>query len=161
LTTNCSNNYGPYQYPEKLIPLMILNGLNYKPLPVYGDGLQIRDWLHVSDHVRALRLVLEKGRVGQTYNIGGRAEKANVEVVETICSLLDELAPNPAKGPRKALITHVTDRLGHDRRYAIDPGRVSRELGFEPSHDFASGLRDTVKWYLANPQWIESVQNKG
>jgi dTDP-glucose 4,6-dehydratase len=160
LTTNCSNNYGPFQYPEKLIPLMILNGLNYQPLPVYGDGRQIRDWLHVLDHARALRLVLEKGQIGQTYNIGGRAEKPNLEVVKAICALLDELAPNPQKGPRSALITHVTDRLGHDRRYAVDPSRISRELGFEPGHDFASGLRDTVKWYLANQEWVLAIKSK-
>ncbi|MDR1677190.1 MAG: dTDP-glucose 4,6-dehydratase, partial [Deltaproteobacteria bacterium] len=121
LTTNCSNNYGPYQYPEKLIPLMILNGLTGKPLPVYGDGQQVRDWLHVEDHVRALTLVLKDGKIGSTYNIGGRAEKANMEVVQTICDLLDELAPDAKIGPRRSLITHVTDRLGHDRRYAINP----------------------------------------
>jgi dTDP-glucose 4,6-dehydratase len=158
LTTNCSNNYGPYQFPEKLIPLMILNALNGKPLPVYGDGRQVRDWLHVSDHARALRLVLEKGKVGSTYNVGGRAEMANIDVVKTICALVDELAPNPRIGPRESLIAHVTDRLGHDRRYAINPSKISGELGFEPLYDFTSGLRDTVKWYLDNQKWIESLQ---
>jgi dTDP-glucose 4,6-dehydratase len=160
LVTNCSNNYGPYQYPEKLIPLMILNGLTGKPLPVYGDGLQVRDWLHVSDHVEALRLVLEKGQPGQGYNIGGRAEKANIEVVRAICALLDELEPDPKMGPHESLISHVTDRLGHDRRYAIDPSRLSAELGFEPKRDFGLGLRDTVMWYLDNQDWIAAIQGK-
>jgi dTDP-glucose 4,6-dehydratase len=160
LTTNCSNNYGPYQYPEKLIPLMIFKGLNYQPLPVYGDGQQIRDWLHVEDHVKALGLVLEKGQVGETYNIGGRSEKTNLEVVTTICDLLDELAPNPQKGSRRELISHVTDRLGHDRRYAVNSDRITQELGFKPEYDFTYGLRETVNWYLKNQPWVESIQNK-
>jgi dTDP-glucose 4,6-dehydratase len=159
LTTNCSNNYGPYQFPEKLVPLMILNGMAGKPLPVYGDGLQIRDWLHVHDHAQALMKVLRQGRAGTTYNIGGRAEMANMEVVEAICSLLDELAPDQRIGPRRSLITHIADRPGHDRRYSVNPDRLSRELGFEPSFSFASGLRATVKWYLGNPGWVESVQS--
>jgi dTDP-glucose 4,6-dehydratase len=159
LTTNCSNNYGPFQFPEKLVPLMILNGLSGKPMPVYGDGLQVRDWLHVQDHAQALMAVLRRGRVGTTYNIGGRAEMANMEVVEAICSLLDELAPDPKIGPRRSLITHIADRPGHDRRYAVNPDRISAELGFEPRHDFASGLRETVRWYLDNGKWVESVQS--
>jgi dTDP-glucose 4,6-dehydratase len=159
LTTNCSNNYGPYQFPEKLIPLIILNGLAFKSLPIYGDGQQVRDWLHVSDHARALRLVLEKGEIGQTYNIGGEAERSNLTVVETICSLLDELAPDPQGRKRISLITHVKDRPGHDRRYAIDPAKISRQLGFKPLYRFEDGLRETVKWYLANDAWVQSVQS--
>ncbi|MDR0355990.1 MAG: dTDP-glucose 4,6-dehydratase [Deltaproteobacteria bacterium] len=159
LTTNCSNNYGPYQFPEKLIPLMILNALSGRELPVYGDGRQVRDWLHVEDHVRAIRLVLEKGEPGRVYNIGGRAEKPNMEVVTLICSLLDEMVFDPKIGPRLNLVKHVPDRPGHDRRYSIDPTRISKELGFEPKYDFASGLRQTVRWYLDNAEWVKNVQS--
>ncbi|MDR1051631.1 MAG: dTDP-glucose 4,6-dehydratase [Deltaproteobacteria bacterium] len=161
LTTNCSNNYGPYQFPEKLVPLMILNGLEGRPLPVYGDGRQVRDWLHVHDHVRAIALVLERGRVGGTYNIGGRSEKSNLEVVLAVCRLLDELAPDEKIGPRERLVAFVADRPGHDRRYAVDFGLIASELGFEPSFDFVSGLRATVGWYLANRPWVESVTSGG
>jgi dTDP-glucose 4,6-dehydratase len=158
LTTNCSNNYGPYHFPEKLIPLMIVNALAGEPLPVYGDGLQIRDWLYVIDHCSAIRRVLEEGRVGEVYNIGGCNEKPNIEIVETICALLDELRPNPA-GSYSRLITHVTDRPGHDRRYAIDASKIERELGWKPAETFDSGIRKTVQWYLANPEWVAHVQS--
>ncbi|MEW6313069.1 MAG: dTDP-glucose 4,6-dehydratase [Pseudomonadota bacterium] len=156
LVTNCSNNYGPYQFPEKLIPLVILNALQGKPLPVYGDGSNVRDWLYVADHCAALRLVLEQGRPGETYNIGGVNEKTNLEVVHSICALLDELRPAPA--PHAELIRFVTDRPGHDRRYAIDIGKIKRELGWQPHEDFASGLRKTVTWYLEHGEWVENVQ---
>jgi dTDP-glucose 4,6-dehydratase len=156
--TNCSNNYGPYQFPEKLIPLMILNGLEGKPLPVYGRGDNIRDWLYVEDHVRALRCVLEQGRVGESYNVGGRCELRNLEVVERICALLDRLAPDDA-GPHSRLITFVDDRPGHDRRYAIDDGKLSGELGWAPEETFETGLEKTVRWYLANPEWVEQVRS--
>jgi len=161
LVTNCSNNYGPYQFPEKLIPLMILNALEGRALPVYGQGDQIRDWLFVEDHVRALLLVLERGQPGRTYNIGGNAEKRNIEVVHALCALLEELAPNrPAGVARYAdLITHVTDRPGHDRRYAIDASRIRDELGWRPSVTFDEGLRRTVTWYLENRTWCERVQS--
>ncbi|MDR1487889.1 MAG: dTDP-glucose 4,6-dehydratase [Deltaproteobacteria bacterium] len=159
LTTNCSNNYGPYQFPEKLIPLMILNALAFKPLPVYGDGLQIRDWLHVSDHTRAIKLVLKKGEIGQTYNIGGQAELANITVVKTICEVLDSLVPDPQGRRRSSLITYVKDRPGHDRRYAIDPGKIFDKLGFEPLRKFEEGLTETVKWYLNNGAWVQNVQS--
>jgi len=158
LTTNCSNNYGPYQFPEKLIPLMIVNALSGKPLPVYGDGMQVRDWLYVGDHCSAVRAVLQRGRIGQTYNIGGWNEQPNIGVVRTICRLLDELKPD-ASGPRERLITYVTDRPGHDRRYAIDARKIERELGWRPSETFETGLRKTVRWYLENHAWLDAVQS--
>lgn len=151
LIANCSNNYGPRQLPEKLIPLTILNALEGRPLPVYGDGRQVRDWLHVDDHVRALMLILERGEPGRTYNVGGENERANIEVVERICDLLDEAAP--AAEPRRRLIRFVADRPGHDRRYAIDATRIRQELGWAPHMDFESGLRATVRWYLDNESW--------
>lgn len=157
LTTNCSNNYGPYHFPEKLIPLVILNALNDKPLPIYGDGQQIRDWLFVQDHCRALIRVLEAGRVGETYNIGGWNEMANIDVVSTICSHLDTLRPRANGKKYVEQITHVKDRPGHDRRYAIDARKIERELGWKPKETFESGIEKTVQWYLANPKWIESV----
>jgi len=159
LTTNCSNNYGPYQFPEKLIPLMILNGLEGKQLPVYGDGKNVRDWLFVEDHCSAIRAVLERGRLGETYNIGGSSEKANIDVVTTICDLLDELAPSPDIGSRQKLITYVNDRPGHDRRYAIDARKIKQELGWEPAERFESGIRKTVAWFLANQEWVENVRS--
>ena len=155
VTTNCSNNYGPYHFPEKLIPLMILNAVNGKPLPIYGKGDNIRDWLYVDDHVRALRLVLEKGRLGETYNIGGWNEKTNLEVVQAICAILDELRPQGA--PHARLITYVQDRPGHDHRYAIDASKVERELGWKPAETFESGLRKTVQWFLANSEWVQGI----
>jgi dTDP-glucose 4,6-dehydratase len=158
LTTNCSNNYGPYQFPEKLIPLMVLNALEGKPLPVYGDGKNVRDWLFVEDHCAAIRTVLEKGRPGETYNIGGNSEKANIDVVHTICNLVDEMRPQSGTGPRTELITYVKDRPGHDRRYAIDASKITRELGWKPAEQFETGLRKTVAWYLANSTWIEGVR---
>ena len=157
LTTNCSNNYGPFQFPEKLIPLMIVNALAAKPLPVYGDGRQVRDWLYVTDHCTAIREVLARGRVGETYNVGGWNEQPNIEIVHAVCALLDELRPDPA-GPRARLITHVTDRPGHDRRYAIDARKIERELGWRPAETFASGLRKTVRWYLDHADWVARVQ---
>lgn len=156
VTTNCSNNYGPYQFPEKLIPLIITNALAEKPLPIYGDGLNVRDWLFVTDHCSAVRTVLSRGVPGETYNVGGWNEKTNLEVVHTVCDLLDELRPDPA-GPHRRLITFVTDRPGHDRRYAIDAGKIHRELGWKPVQTFETGLRETVTWYLANPDWLASV----
>ncbi len=159
LTTNCSNNYGPYHFPEKLIPLMIVNALAGKPLPVYGDGQQIRDWLYVKDHCAAIRCVLEKGRLGEVYNIGGWNEKTNLEIVHTICALLDELAPNPLRPQSSTLITYVQDRPGHDRRYAIDARKIERELGWKPAETFESGVRKTVQWYLDNPGWVSNVQS--
>jgi dTDP-glucose 4,6-dehydratase len=155
ITTNCSNNYGPRQFPEKLIPLIIHNALRGKPLPVYGDGMQVRDWLFVSDHCSALRAVLAKARPGETYNVGGRSERTNLEVVRTICAILDELRPTPQ--PHEDLITHVTDRSGHDRRYAIDDTKIASELGWKPSVNFADGIRTTVEWYLSHQDWVESV----
>jgi len=157
LITNCSNNYGPYQFPEKLIPLMILNGLSGQPLPVYGNGQQIRDWLYVEDHARALIRVAINGEVGETYNIGGHNEKTNLEVVETVCDLLDQLVPGAA--PRRDLITFVTDRPGHDLRYAIDAGKIARELGWVPEETFETGMRKTVEWYLDNEAWWKRVQD--
>ena len=157
LTTNCSNNYGPRQFPEKLIPLMIHNALSGKPLPVYGDGQQIRDWLHVDDHCSALRAVLERGRPGESYNIGGRAERANLSVVETICTTLDALRPLPGGKRHIELKTHVTDRPGHDRRYAIDDTKIAGELGWQPAVGFEAGMRQTIEWYLANQPWVHSV----
>jgi dTDP-glucose 4,6-dehydratase len=155
IVTNCSNNYGPYHFPEKLIPLMILNAIDGKPLPVYGDGMQIRDWLYVEDHARALYKVVTEGEVGETYNIGGHNEKANIEVVKTICSLLEEFVPNKPKGVEQYqdLITYVTDRPGHDVRYAIDASKIERELGWTPEESFETGIRKTVEWYLNNKQW--------
>ena len=159
LTTNCSNNYGPYHFPEKLIPLVILNALNEKPLPIYGDGMQVRDWLYVGDHCAAIRRVLEKGALGETYNVGGWNEKANLEVVKTICAILDELRPRPNGGSYVEQIRFVTDRPGHDRRYAIDASKLERELGWKPAETFATGIRKTVEWYLANPEWVAGVQS--
>lgn len=158
LTTNCSNNYGPYHFPEKLIPLMIINALAGKDLPVYGDGLQIRDWLYVKDHCAAIRQVLDTGRVGETYNIGGWNEKANIDIVKIICSLLDELSPRSDMKSYSEQICFVADRPGHDRRYAIDASKIERELGWRPSETFESGIRKTVDWYLQNRQWVENVQ---
>jgi dTDP-glucose 4,6-dehydratase len=160
LTTNCSNNYGPYHFPEKLIPLMIVNALAGKPLPVYGDGMQIRDWLYVRDHCSAIRTVLDKGRIGETYNVGGWNEKPNIEIVKTICALLDELRPD-AQGSYARLITYVKDRPGHDRRYAIDARKIERELGWRPAETFESGIRKTVQWYLDNARWVADVQSGG
>jgi dTDP-glucose 4,6-dehydratase len=159
ITTNCSNNYGPYQFPEKLIPLMILNGIAGTPMPVYARGENVRDWLFVDDHAEALLLALKKGKVGDTYNVGGREERRNIDVVRRICALLDELAPDPKIGPREKLITFVQDRPGHDLRYAIDPAHIERELGWKPAHSFEKGLRETVQWYLANGWWAERVQS--
>ncbi len=181
LTTNCSNNYGPYHFPEKLIPLMIVNALAGKPLPVYGDGQQIRDWLYVKDHCSAIRLVLEAGRVGEVYNIGGCNEKPNIEIVHTVCDILDELRPlNPGSAEwqvgsgkdspplptshsplttYRSLITYVTDRPGHDRRYAIDAGKIEHELGWKPAETFETGIRKTVQWYLDNQSWVSNVQS--
>ncbi len=158
LTTNCSNNYGPFRFPEKLIPLMIVNALAGKPLPVYGDGMQVRDWLYVQDHCSAIRRVLEAGRLGETYNVGGWNEKPNIEIVHTVCALLDELRPS-AEGSYKRLITHVKDRPGHDRRYAIDARKIERELGWRPAETFETGIRKTVQWYLNNPEWVQRVQS--
>ena len=160
VTTNCSNNYGPYHFPEKLIPLMIVNALAGKPLLVYGDGQQVRDWLYVRDHASAIRAVLAGGRLGETYNIGGWNEKANLEIVHTVCALLDELKPDPA-GSYRRLITHVTDRPGHDRRYAIDARKIERELGWRPAETFETGIRKTVQWYLDNAAWVADVQSGG
>ncbi|MBU3576872.1 dTDP-glucose 4,6-dehydratase [Polynucleobacter sp. UK-Kesae-W10] len=157
VTTNCSNNYGPYHFPEKLIPLVILNALNGKPLPVYGDGQQIRDWLYVGDHCSAIREVLDKGRLGETYNIGGWNEKANLDVVKTICGILDELRPRADGKPYAEQITFVTDRPGHDRRYAIDASKIEKELGWRPAETFDTGIRKTVQWYLDQPEWVEGV----
>lgn len=159
LTTNCSNNYGPYHFPEKLIPLMIVNALAGKPLPVYGDGMQVRDWLYVKDHCSAIRRVLEAGRSGQTYNIGGWNEKPNLEIVHRVCELLDELRPRVDGSSYKTQITHVQDRPGHDRRYAIDARKIERELGWKPAETFESGIRKTVQWYLDNAGWVQHVQS--
>jgi len=157
VTTNCSNNYGPYQFPEKLIPLMIFNAINGKPLPVYGDGKQVRDWLYVTDHCAAIRCVLETGKVGEVYNVGGWNEKPNIEVVQTICAILDDLRPRNDGWSYAAQVKFVTDRPGHDRRYAIDAGKIERELGWKPSETFESGIRQTVRWYLDNGKWVENV----
>ncbi len=159
LTTNCSNNYGPYHFPEKLIPLLIVNSLAGKPLPVYGDGQQIRDWLYVKDHCSAIRRVLEAGRLGEIYNVGGWNEKANLDIVHTVCALLDELRPRADGKPYKDQITYVTDRPGHDRRYAIDARKLERELGWKPLETFDTGIRKTVQWYLDNPEWVAHVQS--
>jgi len=158
VTTNCSNNYGPYQFPEKLIPLVILHALEGKPLPVYGDGKNVRDWLFVEDHCAAIRAVLERGRLGETYNVGGNSERRNIDVVTTICDLVDEMRPDPALGSRRKFITYVADRPGHDRRYAIDAKKIAREIGWQPAEAFEGGLRKTVAWYLANSAWVESVR---
>lgn len=157
LTTNCSNNYGPYQFPEKLIPLMILNALAGKPLPVYGDGMQVRDWLYVEDHCRAILTVLDKGGLGETYNIGGHNEMANIRIVHTLCALLNELRPRTDGKPYSNQVTYVTDRPGHDRRYAIDAGKIGRELGWLPKETFDTGIRKTVEWYLQNLTWCERI----
>jgi dTDP-glucose 4,6-dehydratase len=159
LTTNCSNNYGPYHFPEKLIPLMIVNALAGKPLPVYGDGMQIRDWLYVKDHCSAIRRVLEAGRLGEVYNVGGWNEKPNIEIVQTICQLLDEMRPKADGTSYAQQITYVTDRPGHDRRYAIDARKLEAELGWKPAETFETGIRKTVEWYLANPEWVQHVQS--
>ena len=159
LTTNCSNNYGPYHFPEKLIPLMIINALAGKPLPVYGDGQQIRDWLYVKDHCGAIRLILEAGRVGEVYNIGGCNEKPNIEIVHTVCALLDELRPRIDGKSYREQIAYVTDRPGHDRRYAIDASKIERELGWKPAETFETGIRKTVQWYLDNQGWVSNVQS--
>ena len=158
LTTNCSNNYGPRQFPEKLIPLMILNGLSGKPLPVYGDGLNVRDWLYVEDHCAAIETVLLGGRPGETYNIGGGCELTNMEVVRSVCSLMDELRPASPHKPHSSLVTFVRDRPGHDRRYAVDAAKIQSELGWRPVETFQTGLRKTIHWYLENADWVSSIQ---
>ncbi|HMO46196.1 MAG TPA: dTDP-glucose 4,6-dehydratase [Rubrivivax sp.] len=158
LTSNCSNNYGPHQFPEKLIPLMVVNALAGKALPIYGDGLNVRDWLYVGDHCRALRAVLERGRPGETYNIGGGCERTNRQIVDAVCALLDELRPDPA-GPHRRLISFVADRPGHDRRYAIDARKIERELGWRPAESFESGMRKTLRWYLEHADWVAHVQS--
>jgi dTDP-glucose 4,6-dehydratase len=157
LTTNCSNNYGPYHFPEKLIPLCILNALNGKPLPIYGDGQQIRDWLYVKDHCSAIREVLKQGKISDTYNVGGWNEKTNLEVIKTLCSILDELKPKADGSKYENQITYVKDRPGHDRRYAIDASKLERELGWRPQETFETGLRKTVLWYLENETWVKHV----
>jgi dTDP-glucose 4,6-dehydratase len=159
LTTNCSNNYGPYQFPEKLIPLMIVNALAGKSLPIYGDGMQVRDWLYVTDHCSAIRRVLAAGKVGETYNIGGWNEKPNLDIVHKVCDLLDEMSPRADGNSYKLQITYVKDRPGHDRRYAIDARKIEKELGWMPAETFETGIRKTVEWYLANPSWIANVQS--
>lgn len=159
VTSNCSNNYGPYHFPEKLIPLVILNALEGKPIPVYGAGLNVRDWLYVEDHARALVVIATQGRLGETYNVGGWNERRNIDVVEEICALVDEMAPDPAIGPRRALIQYVTDRPGHDLRYAIDATKIKAELGWTPRETFASGLRKTVRWYLDHPLWWGRIRS--
>ena len=161
LTTNCSNNYGPFQFPEKLIPLMILNALEGKSLPVYGDGQNVRDWLFVDDHCSAIRTVLQRGKLGETYNVGGNSERNNLHVVETICDLVDEMRPDATIGSRRKLVKFVTDRPGHDRRYAIDARKIARELGWQPSVKFEQGLRNTVEWYLNHAAWVENVRSGG
>lgn len=168
LTTNCANNYGPHQHSEKLIPHMIMTALRREPLPVYGDGLQVRDWLYVKDHCKAIRMVLDRGRLGETYNVGCQCEKTNIEVVQTLCQLLDELRPSNVKSRNdnslssySKLITHVADRPGHDTRYAIDPSKISRDLGWKAEKNFDAGLRETVNWYLDNPLWLAAAHNYG
>jgi len=158
LVTNCSNNYGPRQFPEKLIPLMIMNALEGKPLPIYGDGLNVRDWLYVDDHCEALHLVLEKGKPGEMYNVGGRCEKTNLDIVSTVCVLLDELRPDSSFVPHSSLVTFVKDRPGHDRRYAVDCSRIENELGWKAKETLSTGLKKTVDWYLENSEWVESVK---
>lgn len=159
LTTNCSNNYGPYHFPEKLIPLLIVNALAGKPLPVYGDGMQVRDWLYVKDHCSAIRCVLATGRLGETYNVGGWNEKPNIEIVKTVCALLDELRPKADGGHYFDQVTYVKDRPGHDRRYAIDASKIHKELGWKPAETFDTGIRKTVQWYLDHPEWVAHVQS--
>jgi dTDP-glucose 4,6-dehydratase len=159
LTTNCSNNYGPYHFPEKLIPLMVVNALAGKPLPIYGDGQQVRDWLYVKDHCSAIRRVLEAGRLGETYNVGGWNEMPNLDIVHTVCELLDSLRPRADGQSYRTQITYVTDRPGHDRRYAIDASKIERELGWKPAETFATGIRKTIEWYLAHPEWVARVQS--
>jgi dTDP-glucose 4,6-dehydratase len=159
LTTNCSNNYGPLHFPEKLIPLMIVNALAGKPLPVYGDGMQVRDWLYVKDHCSAIRRVLEGGRLGETYNVGGWNEKPNIEIVNTVCALLDEMRPRSDGQSYASQITYVKDRPGHDRRYAIDARKLEKELGWKPAETFETGIRKTVAWYLENTEWVANVQS--
>ncbi len=159
VVSNCSNNYGPYQFPEKLIPLVILNALSGKSIPVYGNGENIRDWLYVDDHVRALRAILAHGNIGESYNVGGHNEKTNIEVVETVCGLLDDLRPSSPSRPHASLIKFVEDRPGHDKRYAIDSGKINRELGWQPQETLDSGLRKTVQWYLENQSWSERIRD--
>ncbi len=159
LTTNCSNNYGPYQFPEKLIPLIILNALEYKPLPVYGDGQQVRDWLFVQDHIDAINTVLDRGVVGEVYNVGGSSERTNMQVVHDICDALDRRRPDESRGERRELVEYVADRPGHDRRYAIDCSKLSGELGWQPSFSFATGLEKTIDWYLENLEWVQRVKD--
>lgn len=159
LTTNCSNNYGPYHFPEKLIPLLIVNALAGKPLPVYGDGMQVRDWLYVKDHCSAIRCVLATGRLGETYNVGGWNEKPNIDIVKTVCALLDELRPKADGGHYFDQVTYVKDRPGHDRRYAIDASKIHKELGWKPAETFDTGIRKTVQWYLDHPEWVAHVQS--
>jgi dTDP-glucose 4,6-dehydratase len=159
LTTNCSNNYGPLHFPEKLIPLMIVNALAGKPLPVYGDGMQVRDWLYVKDHCSAIRRVLEGGRLGETYNVGGWNEKPNIEIVNTVCALLDEMRPRADGKSYQSQISYVKDRPGHDRRYAIDARKLEKELGWKPAETFETGIRKTVAWYLQNTEWVAHVQS--
>ena len=157
--SNCSNNYGPYHFPEKLIPLTILNAIEGEPLPVYGRGENVRDWLHVDDHAEALELILTGGRLGESYNVGGRAERSNLQVVETICDLLDQRRPMENGSPRRSLISFVADRPGHDRRYAIDPSKIERELGWRASHGFEQGLAETIDWFLANEWWWRPIRD--
>ncbi len=159
--SNCSNNYGPFHFPEKLIPLVALNALEGKPIPVYGDGSNVRDWLYVDDHARALRAIVDRGRVGESYNVGGNCERSNIDVVRGVCRLVDELAPNPAIGAREKLISFVKDRPGHDQRYAIDAGKIKAELAWAPSETLETGLRKTVEWYLANRTWWERARGGG
>jgi dTDP-glucose 4,6-dehydratase len=160
VVSNCSNNYGPFQFPEKLIPLMTLNALQQKPLPVYGSGLNVRDWLYVEDHARALATILARGAIGETYNVGGNEERRNIDVVEAICDLVDEMAPEPSSGCRRDLITFVDDRPGHDERYAMDTSKLTRELGWMPRETFETGLRKTVGWYVANRPWWEALRRR-
>jgi dTDP-glucose 4,6-dehydratase len=160
VVSNCSNNYGPFQFPEKLIPLMTVNALQRKPLPVYGRGLNVRDWLYVEDHARALSTIITRGAVGETYNVGGNNEMRNIDVVEAVCDLVDEMAPEPRSGSRRSLITFVEDRPGHDRRYAIDASKLARDLGWTPSETFATGLRKTVEWYVTNQAWWEKLRQR-
>ncbi len=158
--SNCSNNFGPYQFPEKLIPLMILNALRGEPLPVYGDGQQIRDWLYVEDHCQAIWTILQSGKAGETYNIGGDNQPANLTVIRSICEIMDRLRPQSPYAPHASLIQHVTDRPGHDRRYAMDITKISGELGWQPRHSLASGLEKTIAWYLSHPEWIEAIRQQ-
>jgi dTDP-glucose 4,6-dehydratase len=159
LTTNCSNNYGPYQFPEKLIPLMVVNALSNKTLPIYGDGLQVRDWLYVKDHCKAIKRVLDRGEIGATYNVGGRNEMCNIKIVQTVCSLLDEMRPRTDGAKYASQISFVADRPGHDRRYAVDARKIERDLGWKPIETFESGIRKTVSWYLENAEWVANVQS--